>query len=266
MSAGIPDALRAGRGSRVAVCPAREENGAAADVQAMHPPPARLASAVAALSTALLLLAAAPSGAATTSIPKTCAALEGTNLVAGTMIKLVRLNLPSIPPRGSTLGEEDRTALFSCALPSGAVRRLATEGSGFLKGQAGQPVDGGSLRVGEAAGVLVTVIDTNGDLTGDTGLEGTVYNAATGRKLYRYANLTNAPGPTRTLLDPSGTLVELLPTEDASIVRVIAFSAAGTRQVLDSSPAADIPTSSLALLGTAVSWTDHGAAKSATIG
>lgn len=224
----------------------------------------------AALASSLLLVAAPPAVAST---PTRCATLHGRNLVAGGVIRVVRLKLPTIPPRGADSGSEHRTALFACELPNGRVHRLATAGASYFKGEEGTPVESSAVKIGTSAGRFVTVIETLGTLMGETFLTDRVLSAANGRRLYTYLRTSSAStqpsllAPLRTLLNSAGALVGLFPVFDEGhqeSERLIAY-ASSRGQVLDVAENGSIPAASITLTGDVVRWTDAGSLKTATI-
>jgi hypothetical protein len=124
-----------------------------------------------------LLLAAAPAASAAT--PATCEKLHGKDLAGSRAIRVVRLKLATIAPRGHNAGSEDRSGLFGCSLPNGPAHRLAADGRSYFKGQRNTPVESAIATVGTSAGRFVTVIETDDTLIGETFLTDRVVNAAT---------------------------------------------------------------------------------------
>jgi hypothetical protein len=220
-----------------------------------------------------LLLAAAPAASAAT--PATCEKLHGKDLAGSRAIRVVRLKLATIAPRGHNAGSEDRSGLFGCSLPNGPAHRLAADGRSYFKGQRNTPVESAIATVGTSAGRFVTVIETDDTLIGETFLTDRVVNAATGHRLYTYLNTSSDPAlpslaaPIRTLLNPSGTLVGLFPLLEANgnqhTDRLVAFLTS-RGQTLDTAADGSIPAASISLKGSLVAWTDAGIAKSTSIG
>jgi hypothetical protein len=233
---------------------------------------APLRSLGAALLAGLLLLAAP---AALAAPPTTCNKLHGRDLVSGRVIRVVRLSLPTIAPRGGNAGIEDRTGLFGCRLPNARVHRLATDGRSYFKGQRSTPVESAVVRIGASAGRFVALTEANGTLMGEAFLTERVVSAATGQRLYTYLNTSSESthpslaAPLRTLLNPVGALVGLFPLVDADgnqrTDRLVAF-VNSQGQVLDTAADGSIPAASITLTGNVISWTDAGIVKSATIG
>jgi hypothetical protein len=218
----------------------------------------------------LLLGVAATAFAAT---PKTCGDLHGGDIAASATIRVVRLKLPRTSPRGPSPGIEQRTGLFACKLPNGPVHLLATGGQSYFHGQGKAPVESATVKIGTSAGRFATAIETDSTLMGETFLTERVVNAATGRRLYTYLKISGSAAPSlgaplRTLLSPTGTLVGLFPLIDTdgmeSTNRLIVFTGPHG-QVLDNAASGGIPPASIALAGNAVTWTDAGTARSATI-
>jgi hypothetical protein len=223
---------------------------------------------------ACLLVGLAVVAAALAAPPRRCAQLHGRNLASRGVVRVVRLKLPTIAPRGHDSGIEQRSGLFGCRLPNGPVHRLATAGRSYFNGQRNAPVESATATIGASTGQFATVIEATNTLIGEAFLMDRVVNAATGGRLYIYLNTSSSPGttslasPLRTLLSPSGVLVGLFPLlgADGSQVseRLIAF-ASSRGQALDTAANDRISAASIALAGAAVTWTDAGLAKSAPL-
>jgi hypothetical protein len=222
---------------------------------------------------ALLAASASASASASSATSKTCSRLPGRSLVAGRVVRVVRVKLPTIAPRGPDAGTERRVGLFSCKLPNGAVHRLAVAGSSYFPGQKNSPVERTAVGIGSSSGRFVTLTEADNTLMGEGFLTGWVIDAASGRRLYSYlktsgSELPSRSAPLRTLLGPAGTLVGLFPLLSANATQTTEQLVAFTNskgQVLDTAADGSIPPASITLIGNTVGWSDAGGVRSATI-
>jgi len=231
---------------------------------------------------ALGLSAAVP--AAGEAAPLRCHHLRGHRVVSTGSLLVARVHFDRIYRRGGTrvIGNE----LLGCARPRGVVYRLASTYREYIYpgSTRTEPIDSGAAFVGQTAGPFLTLRTQAANLTGDYAEKTyVVLDTRTGRR-YRFFHALMSPAgatrpepgpPLRTVLNARGQLAGIFAPNDRDgfvysepghgQVEVVAYGLRGNRLVLDRAPASRIPTSSLSLRGSTVSWIDGGTRRSAII-
>ncbi|HEX2015389.1 MAG TPA: hypothetical protein VGN69_01755 [Solirubrobacteraceae bacterium] len=239
----------------------------------------RLALAVLVAIT-LLLAACASTGAAA---QKRCDHLRGTRVLQTAQIKVVTKHIHTIFKAGNTqlVGKQ----YLACVRPRGRVLKLAQSYReysypGKVRGQTA--LDGGLVFLHQSAGVFLEVQTHSGNLTGD--FEDNAFRVVNVRTGFSYvysrtrsdSKTKRPPRPARVLLNDRGQLAGVYVNTDRNgpstysdprpgHAEIVVFNAHGTRRILDTAPSAQIPSASLRLSGSTVSWSHAGMTRMATI-
>jgi hypothetical protein len=194
-----------------------------------------------------------PAGAA--RAVSSCKRLLGKDIAPAPRVKLVRRR-----------NEDNGTDLLGCVLPRGHVRTLAqsadltTTTKSYTIAQVSgavvlltssstsqygsdQRVDAVDIRTGRGYLIAGSCYQLGGGLCGDA------------QNVTAAAAFVNSRGQAVAALIPEGTQITV----------VTAFSSDGDRDYFDFGPSADLPASSLTLVGSVARWTHSGEPRSATI-
>lgn len=184
---------------------------------------------------------------------QTCATLRGKRLLSSRAVKVVEHT------------EEARGVVYSCARPRGRVHLLGVASDDTISSAY-------QVTVLELAGMWVAL-----DFRNQIGFHsfeeiGKACQAASGR-CYRFF-VEGFPEPSleaevpqlrfslqRVVINKLGQLAMALANYDT--VQIVGFGSGGVQRLLDSGPAAQIPSASLRLEGHTVRWLDAGAPRSA---
>jgi hypothetical protein len=223
----------------------------------------RVRRLVAVIAAVLPVLCAATFVAqASAGMPRRCATLRGRRLLATPAVKVVE-----------RVGERSGV-VYACAPPRGRVR-LA--GAAYDAIADGEPRDGTGFAysvdvVADAGSWVAMSFTSTVDFHGRVLVE-KVIDARSGRS-YRFFETGLPEGPgfeegpiggqlERVQLNRVGELAFALITDGRT--EIVAVSAGGVQQTLDSAPSAQIPTASLVLAGNTIRWVDGGATRSASL-